>query len=136
MRLELASRLIPGMEVWDAVEVELAVPFILLIAQTVSPEIDVVETRTFFAKPHHLASLSDSADVRFSCVEVFSPPHLNGTAVWQLDPVSELWECREVVDGAVAWLYVLADGRLLSDSPRHSPGSDLVRHSRIYKSLS
>jgi hypothetical protein len=132
MRLELASRLVPGVDVWDAVEVELAVPIIFLIAKS-RPASDVVESRIFFVRPHRLAGLRSWADFRVSSVDLLSPPHLNGTGAWRFDPVCEVWECCESTDGAQAWVYVLADGRQLSDSLRHSPAAKLRRRTCVYR---
>jgi hypothetical protein len=133
MRLELASRLVPGVDVWDAIEVELAVPFLLLVASIGDPNSGTVISRTFLAKPHHIADLDTSSDLHLSRVHLFSPPHLNEAGAWRLDPVSEVWECREPTDSALSWLFVLADGRLLADSMQHSPATDLLRHRRVYK---
>lgn len=132
MRLELASRLVPGVEVWDAVEVELAVPFLLVIAEEITSTGDAVISRTFFAKSHHLASL-DGSDVRLSRVDLFSPPGLDRATGWKLDLVSEVWECHEPLGGGLAWLFVLADGRHLSDSRQETSPRDLVRTRCLYK---
>lgn len=129
MRLELASCLVPGVEVWDAVEVELAIPILLLTAT--AGDADTVISRTFLAKPHHIASLGAETDVCLSRVDLFSPAHLNGTGAWRLDALSEIWECREP-DGVLSWLFVLADGQHLSDSLHRLPAASLVRVRCVY----
>lgn len=131
MRLEMASCLVPGVEVWDAVEVELAIPILLLTTTDGNGDTDAVISRTFFAKPHHIANLGAEADVCLSRVDLFSPAHLNGTGAWRLDALSEIWECREP-DGALSWLFVLDDGQQLSDSLHRLPTADLVRLRCVY----
>ena len=84
------------------------------------------------AKAHHLGGLGGASDVRLSSVDLFSPPSVNGSGGWRLDPVSEVWECREASDGALAWLFVLTDGRQLSDSVQRSVAADLIRSRCLY----
>lgn len=131
MRLELASCLLPGVDVWDAVEVELAIPILLLTTNHSQGKSEAAVCRTYFAKPHHIADLGDDCDVTLSTVDLLSPAHLNGTGAWRLDPLAEIWECREP-DGALSWLFVLSDGRQLSDSLERLPVSHLVRVRCVY----
>lgn len=132
MRLKLASRLVPGVEVWDAVEIELAVPFLLVMTEEATSSPDAVINRTFLAKPYHLVSLAGASGSRISSVDFFSPPGLNQSGAWKLDPVAEVWECHAPGD-ALAWLYVLRDGRQFADSVRHSEPAELVRVRCSYK---
>lgn len=132
MRLDAVSRLIPGIDVWDAVEVELAVPMLLLVGAEAPPSPDAMINRTFLARAHHLANLGGESKVCLSSVDLFSPPSVNGSDGWRLDPVTEVWKCREASDGAWAWLFVLADGRQLSDSVHRSVAADLIRHKCLY----
>jgi len=132
MRLELASRLMPGVDVWDAVEVELQVPILLMTIRSTGNSSDGLASRTFFGKPHHLADFGFSSDVQLLSVDLFSPPHLNGTGAWRLGRVSEVWQCRERTDGGTAWLFVLTEGGQISDSLRCSMPEDLLRDRCVY----
>jgi hypothetical protein len=127
MRHEVASRLMPGVDVWDAVEVEFQVPILLLSVSPASSSQDGLVRRTFLGKPHHLAQFRTSSELQLSSVALFSPSHLNGTGAWQLDRLSEVWECLDPSDGSRAWLFVLADGRRLTDSLQHTVAENLVR---------
>jgi hypothetical protein len=135
MRLELASRL-TGVDVWDAVEVELQVPILLITTRTTGNASDGLANRTFFGKPHHLVDFEISSDIQILTVDLFSPPHLNATGAWRLDRVSEVWECCERSDRTVAWLFILADGAQISDSLQCSKPRDLLRTRRVYSELS
>lgn len=56
-------------------------------------------------------------DIQVDQVLLVSPPCLNGTANWQMEPLSEVWRGRPSENGFFVYIYVLKDGRRYIGSP-------------------
>lgn len=131
MRLQVESAL-SGLDIWDAMEIELAAPILLLQIRTEENEAAPRQIRTFLAKARHLKGLQAN-DIVIDSVDLFSPPHLNGTGTWRLTQVSELWECCEPEASQLAWLFVMEDGTIYSDSSWGTTPDRLKRLVRLFR---
>lgn len=111
MRLPLESLLYPGHDVWEVVEVPLAIP---LLVVKVAPR-DARQShppRTFFTKAVHLAGFARTKGTAVLRADLLLPPNMSGRAGWALRRLDELWRCVEP-DGteAACWLFA-SEGRL------------------------
>lgn len=50
-------------------------------------------------------------DIQVDKLLLVSPPRLNGTRNWQMEPLSEVWCGRPSENGFFVYVYVLSDGR-------------------------
>lgn len=132
MRLHLPSQFFTDIDVWDLVELELQIPVLLVKLSEDPVRGGPNVSRTFFAKPTHLREFLQTSGVRVESVDLLSPPRMNETVRWALNPLAELWHCLEPSVQQFAWLYRIADGREYSDSALGTEPQSLRKHNRVF----
>lgn len=116
MRSMLVSSVFSDAEVWELVEVELAVPLVLITVTNPVEEIDIPVgvRRTFLGMARHLKDFFGSAQVVRA--DLFMPAHLNGTTGWSLEQLDEVWRCTEPGSQRSAWVYRVRGDQEYADS--------------------
>jgi hypothetical protein len=134
MRLKFSSSEFPDLQVWDLMELELSIPILLVSIARAAGRSSSKELRTFFAKPHHIENFISLPDHRVHDLALFSPGHMNGSAGWKLEPLHELWRCRERQhDLMECWLFNVP-GASYTDSCFGSDPQALDLQSLVYRS--
>jgi hypothetical protein len=115
MRSEILSRML-GVHVWNAVELELSSPFLLVSARAADvPGL----ARTFLVHARGLESILEEASLTVVHAALATPPRWNRSLAWRLEQLREAWRIADTQrprDG-YGWVYRVEGGAEYYDRP-------------------
>ena len=129
MRSEALTRLY-GVHVWDAVELELSVPFLLISTRDAdAPGL----TRTFLVHARGFEGLLQERTIAVQSAALATPPGWNRSSTWRLEGLLEAWrtDARHCARyGRYGWLFKVEGGEeydSVREARRRSSLRGLVR---------
>lgn len=107
-----------GIQVWRDVHLEAELPYFMVIYSVRETNSRVRQTCLIWQQ-QDLISLCDQIELNLDMdlirVCLLSPPWMNGSKIWKIDPVQEIWSATHCDDG-IATCYVLEDSNRYVDS--------------------
>ena len=124
--------MLPDLQVWDLMELELAIPILVVTMSQGRRNSRAHDRRTFFAKARHLEQFLGVDKATVDRVDLFTPSHMNGADSWRLEPLLELWRCVEPAQTEMtSWLFKVASS-VYVDSCLGTDPRLLQRESCVY----
>jgi hypothetical protein len=108
-----------GCDVWTRATLTLDIPWYCLSYSSTSEATIGLSGTELLSKPDQIAEfLSDTdANIRIDQLLLVSPPRLNGTQQWLMEPLAEVWQGRLGNSFFNVPVYVLQNGRRYVGAP-------------------
>jgi len=108
-----------GCDVWTQISLTMNFPWYCLTSSYVHGMDAGLEQTRLLSDPVQVGELLGAVqdDIQVDQLLLVSPPRLNGTRNWQMEPLSEVWRGRPSENGFFIYVYVLNDGRRYISSP-------------------
>lgn len=108
-----------GCDVWTHITLTIDFPWYCLSYSRRPGATLGVEGTEFLSKPNQLAEFLSQTDsiIQVDQLLLVSPPRLNRTRHWQMEPLAEVWRGHYEDSGFFVHAYVLQDGRRYVDAP-------------------
>lgn len=108
-----------GCDVWSRITLTLDFPWFCLSYSSRASASCGIHGTEFFCKPAQVAEFLRNAESDFQIDQLLlvSPPRLNRTIHWQMEPLSEVWVGHRKSRTFDIHAYVLQDGRRYIDAP-------------------
>lgn len=109
----------PGCDVWTRATLTLDIPWYCLSYSSTSEATYGLSGTELLSKPDQVAEfLSDTdAKIQIDQLLLVSPPRLNGTQQWLMEPLAEVWQGRLENYFINVPVYVLQNGRRYVGAP-------------------
>ena len=108
-----------GCDVWTRATLTLDIPWFCLSYSSTSEATYGLSGTELLSKPDQVAEfLSDTdAKIQIDQLLLVSPPRLNGTQQWLMEPLAEVWQGRLENNFFYVPVYVLQNGRRYVGAP-------------------
>lgn len=108
-----------GCDVWTHVSLTIDFPWYCLSYSSCQAATLGFSGTEFLSNPDQIAELLSDTDsgIQVDQLLLVSPPRLNRTKQWQMEPLAEVWRGQITDNGLYVRLYVLQDGRRYVDAP-------------------
>lgn len=121
MRCEVLPAGWGGAHVWSAVELEVLAPVLLVTLRDTTEGHQASLRRVFFVVARQFEQLIAGPSVDVQTVNLLSPPHVNQSSGWSLEPLRELWKYSDASGNQNGWVYTVEGGRTYSDLRGEGP---------------
>ena len=124
-----------GCDDWTHVTLTIDFPWYCLSYSSRAHATLGVSGTEFLSKPDQVAEFlgHTSNIIQVDQLLLVSPPRLNQTKQWQMEPLSEVWRGQFKGDCLYVHVYVLQDGRRYVDSPNQSAIKSLTNLTPLLK---
>lgn len=104
------------MHVWSQVSLILNRAWFYSTYEVHTPDSSMIDTILLSSINQVIELLQkNGSEITVRQLMLVSPNYLNHTKSWQMEPLSEIWECQIGTEQCISYTYVLADGRHYSD---------------------
>lgn len=109
----------PGCDVWTHITLTMDFPWYCLSYRSSDGADDGLEKTDFLSNPVQVREFMCASQnaIQFNQLLLVSPPRLNRTHNWQMEPLSEVWRGRPTNNSFFIYVYMLQDGRRYDNSP-------------------
>lgn len=122
-----------GMRLWAHVARTIHAPWFHVIVEEQDSSGMRARHMSFLSSIRQLHELSEVPELRIIEVDLVTPPYINNTARWRMEPLREIWSAPEPDGSREAHIHVLESGARYAESRLRTPLAKLRQDRLVFR---